>query len=89
MCYRGDILLSNHTECQSGSSAKQAVECFCMTGRPVATSVTLQNGLCLIPFDPACTGAGTLEAKLHSWVAPQQLEMGAEDPHIFLQILIL
>lgn len=51
MCFCSDILLSNHTECQSGSSAEQAVECFCLTGRPVATSVTLQNALCLIPFD--------------------------------------
>lgn len=64
MRFHGDILLSNHTECQSGSSAEQAVECFCLTGRPVATSVTLQNALCLIPFDPGglesvCVGGKT------------------------------
>lgn len=28
------------------------VQRFCLTGQPVATSVTLQKTLCLIPFDP-------------------------------------
>lgn len=53
VCYSTDILLSSCNEYHSRSWADEAIECLCLTGRPVAISVTLQKTPCLIPFNPS------------------------------------